>query len=397
VPEKRVKKIGKVYYPSAMLCKHFPSCGGCIAQDIPYELQLQAKQTVIESLYPSLKVSPIIPCKNPWHYRNKMEFSFSQNKAGDRFLGLILKKSRGKVFNLEECFIAPEGYAEILSRVRTWWEETPLRAFHFRSGEGTLRTFTLRQARRTGQKMALLTVSGNPQFALTQTQLNQFVQALGDPSMSIFLQIQQAIAGQPTQFFEMHLAGPAHIVEELSLNGRRFEFKISPTSFFQPNTEQAEVLYQTALNFPTLTPDSIVYDLYCGTATLGILCAPRVKQVIGIELNPHAIFDGKMNAEINNLSNIELYCGDVAKVLSEQTLPRPDLVILDPPRAGLDTAALEILRGLSPPQILYISCNPKTQAQNLLELPDYEKIHIQPIDQFPHTPHIENIVYLSKK
>ncbi|MGH2639060.1 MAG: class I SAM-dependent RNA methyltransferase, partial [Rhabdochlamydiaceae bacterium] len=292
-----------------MTCKHFPGCGGCTSQDIPYDEQLQLKQAFIESLFPSTQVLPILACQNPWHYRNKMEFSFSQNKAGDRFLGLILRKSRGKVFNLEECFIAPEGYADILSRVRSWWEGVPLRAFNFRSGEGTIRTFTLRQARRTGQKMAILTVSGSPQFAPTQSQINQFVQALSDPSMSVFLQIHQAIAGKPTQFFEMHLAGPTHIVEEITLDGRRFQFNISPSSFFQPNTEQAEVLYQTALSFPRLGPDSIVYDLYCGTATFGILCAPRVKQVIGIELNPHAIFDGKMNAEINHLTNIELYPG----------------------------------------------------------------------------------------
>lgn len=322
-----------------------------------------------------------------------MEFSFSQNKAGDRFLGLILRQSRGKVFNLEECFIAPAGYAEILARVRTWWENSNLPAFHFRSGKGTLRTFTLRGTR---QKMAILTVSGNPEFAPSETHLKQFVEALGDPSMSVFLQIHQAIAGKPTQFFEMHLAGPTHIDEELTVNSRTFQLKISPTSFFQPNTAQAQVLYQTALSLPHLTPDSIVYDLYCGTATLGILTAPRVKQVIGIELNPHAVFDGKMNAELNNLSNIELYCGDVAKVLTEQTLPRPDLVILDPPRVGLDAAALELLRRLNPSQILYISCNPKTQAQNLLELPHYKIEHIQPVDQFPHTPHIENIVYLTK-
>jgi 23S rRNA (uracil1939-C5)-methyltransferase len=380
-----------------MICKHFPGCGGCTSQDIPYPLQLEAKHALIQSLYPTLQILPIIPCENPWHYRNKMEFTFSQNKAGDRFLGLILKKSRGKVFNLEECLIAPKDYAEILSRVRTWWEHTNLPAFNFRSGEGTLRTFTLREGKRTGQRLALLTVSGDPRFAPTSTNLEHFVKALNDPTMSIFLQVHQAIKGHPTQFFEMHLSGPTHIVEELTLNDRLFKFKISPTSFFQPNTAQAELLYQTALSFPTLTPDSTIYDLYCGTATLGILSAPRVKQVIGIELNPHAVFDGKMNAELNNLSNLQLYRGDVAEVLSKEVLPAPDLVILDPPRMGLDPPALALLKKLLPPQILYISCNPKTQAQNLLQLPEYGIVHIQPIDQFPHTPHIENIIYLVKK
>ena len=130
-----------------MACKHFPSCGGCTSQDIPYDEQLRVKQNLIETLFPSSPVSPIIPCANHWHYRNKMEFSFSQNKAGDRFFGLILKKSRGKVFNLEECHIAPPEFATILGRVRSWWEKTTLRAFNFRSGEGTLRTFTLSQGK----------------------------------------------------------------------------------------------------------------------------------------------------------------------------------------------------------------------------------------------------------
>lgn len=364
---------------------------------MPYQVQLETKQALVESLFPTFPVSPIIPCQNPWHYRNKMEFSFSQNKAGDRFLGLILKQSRGKVFNLQECFIAPEGFAQALARARTWWENTPLRAFHFHSGQGTLRTLTMRQSFRTGQKMALLTVSGNPEFAMTKSQIDAFVSALDDPSMSVFLQIQQAIKGKPTQFFEMHLAGPTHIVEHLHLDGRTFEFKISPTSFFQPNTEQAEVLYKTALSLPTLDSSSCVYDLYCGTGTFGILCAPSVKQVIGIELNPHAVFDGQMNAESNNISNITFHKGDVGQTLSTLSLPPPNLVILDPPRAGLDKPALEMLRTLNPPQILYISCNPNTQAQNLLELPGYQLVHIQPVDQFPHTPHIENICLLKNK
>lgn len=378
-------------------CHHFPACGGCSLQEITYEEQLQRKQAAIETLFPSALVSPIIQSQEPWHYRNKMEFSFSQNKAGDRFLGLILKKSKGKVFNLHECHIAPPDFSHLLFRVREWWAQTSLRAFHFRSGEGTLRTITFREARRTGQRMAILTVSGNPEFAIKQKELDQFVKIFDNLSMTVFLQIHQATRGKPTQFFEMHLAGPPHIIEELTIEGRTFQFKVSPTSFFQPNTEQAEVLYRTALSFPTFNSDSCVYDLYCGTGTIGILCATRAQQVIGIELNPHAIFDGRMNAELNRLSNVEFYQGDVAQVLAQQTLPKPSLVIIDPPRAGLDRSALEILRQLNSPEIVYISCNPKIQAQNLLELTDYHIQYVQPVDQFPHTPHIENICFLTKK
>ena len=378
-----------------MTCSHFPSCGGCKTQNISYQDQLREKQAFVEGLFP--EVQPIVPCTTPWHYRNKMEFSFSQNKAGEKFLGLILKQSRGKVFNLHECLIGPKEFPEILAKVRAWWENSSLRAFHFRSGEGTLRTLTLRQSFYTGEKLALLTVSGNPTFAIPKRQIDEFVEAINEPSLSIFLQIQQAIAGRPTQFFEMHLAGPTHIVEELHVEGRTFRFNISPTSFFQPNTQQAEVLYQIALSLPQLPSTACVYDLYCGTGTLGIVAAPRVGQVIGIEINPHAIFDGQLNAAFNGVNNITFYRGDVAQVLAEQTLPKPDLIILDPPRVGLDKAALEVVRALQPEEILYISCNPVTQAQNIAELPSYTLTHVQPVDQFPHTPHIENVCLLRNK
>jgi len=165
------------------LCLHVPDCGGCTSQQIPYPEQLRHKQAEIEKIFTpfNVPVAPIIPCKDPWRYRNKMEFSFSQNKAGDRYLGLILRKSRGKVFNLQECLISPSWMSEALQRVRSWWESTPLSAFNFRNGQGTLRTLTLREGRRTKGRMAMLTVSGDPRFALTRTQLEGFVKAMNDP------------------------------------------------------------------------------------------------------------------------------------------------------------------------------------------------------------------------
>ncbi len=378
------------------LCLHVPDCGGCTSQQIPYPEQLRHKQAEIEKIFTpfNVPVAPIIPCKDPWRYRNKMEFSFSQNKAGDRYLGLILRKSRGKVFNLQECLISPSWMSEALQRVRSWWESTPLSAFNFRNGQGTLRTLTLREGRRTKGRMAMLTVSGDPRFALTRTQLEGFVKAMNDPYMSIFLRVQQAIPGRPTQFYEMHLGGPDHITEQLHLQGRTLTFKISPTSFFQPNTEQAEVLYNQAIEIANMSPNSTVYDLYCGTATLGMAFALKAQQVIAVELNPHAVFDAKANAEVNQISNIDIQCGDVGKLLSEAALLQPDLAIVDPPRPGLDSLALAALKRLQPQHILYVSCNPITQAQNLAELSEYQIIYVQPVDQFPHTPHIENIVLL---
>ncbi|HEX2580303.1 MAG TPA: 23S rRNA (uracil(1939)-C(5))-methyltransferase RlmD [Rhabdochlamydiaceae bacterium] len=375
------------------LCIHFPDCGGCTSQHIPYADQLLQKQAEIEKIF-DVPVAPIIPCKEPFHYRNKMEFSFSQDKAGRRYLGLILRKSRGKVFNLQECLISPPWMSETLQRVRSWWESTTLAAFNFRSGLGSLRTLILREGRRTGDRLAMLTVSGDPRFALNRKHLNGFIQALNDPQMSIFLRVQQAISGKPTQFYEMHLGGPDHIKERLQLQGRTLSFKISPTSFFQPNTEQAEVLYNQAIEIANMSPQATVYDLYCGTATLGMAFALKAEKVIAIELNPHAVFDAKTNAEVNKISNIDIQCGDVGMLLSQTSILQPDLAIVDPPRPGLDPLALEALKRLQPQHILYVSCNPKTQAQNIAELSGYQIIYVQPVDQFPHTPHIENIVLL---
>lgn len=380
---------------SLPLCSHVPGCGGCTFQSIPYADQLRQKQAEVEKLFSPFPVSPVIPCDHPWHYRNKMEFSFSQNKAGDRFLGLILRRSRGKVFNLQECSISPPWFAEALQSVRKWWEGTDLSAFHFRRGEGSLRTLTLREGRRTGDRLAMLTVSGDPRFALQRAHLENFVAALNDPKMTIFLRIQQAIVGHPTQFFEMHLAGPAHIHEKLFIQGKTLTFKISPTSFFQPNTEQAEKIYNTAFEMAGLSACKTIYDLYCGTATLGMVFSPLAEEVHAIELNPHAVFDGRMNAELNQITNLKIECGDVGKILSQKS-GRADLVLVDPPRAGLDANALQALLKLAPEKILYISCNPVTQAQNIKQLVGYRLLKLQPVDQFPHTPHIENIALLQR-
>jgi len=379
------------------LCLHVPDCGGCTSQSIPYSDQLIQKQAEIERIFADVPVAPIIPCKDPFRYRNKMEFSFSQDKAGNRYLGLILRKSRGKVFNLQECLISPPWMSEALQRVRSWWDSTSLTAFNFRNGLGSLRTLTLREGRRTGDRLAMLTVSGDPHFALNRKQLNGFIQALNDPQMTIFLRVQQAICGKPTQFYEMLLNGPDHITEKLHLQGKTLTFKISPTSFFQPNTQQAEVLYNQAIEIANMSPQATVYDLYCGTATLGMAFALKAKKVIAIELNPHAVFDAKTNAEINGISNIDIQCGDVGKLLSQASILQPDLAIVDPPRPGLDSLALEALKRLQPQHILYVSCNPKTQAQNIAELSDYQIIHVQPVDQFSHTQHIENIVLLLRR
>jgi 23S rRNA (uracil1939-C5)-methyltransferase len=396
-------------------CPHVPDCGGCTWQQMDYAAQLREKQQRVEAIFAPLlsiapvDVLPIVSCEDPWRYRNKMEFSFSQNRAGEKFLGLMIAGSRGHVLNLSECHLVSKWYIELLLRVRAWWEASGLAAYRM-NDTGTLRTLVVREGKKTEDKLVMLTVSGNPAYALRQMQLKSFVETVKScfPQeqqlrLSIFLRVQQIHKKTPTQFFEMHLYGPDHLLERMTLAMNppvELFFKISPTSFFQPNTLQAEKLYSLALNMLSF-PKKHVMDLYAGTATFGMAMASKAQQVTAIEINPHACFDAESNKQLNGFSNLEILCGDVSKTL-EDLRKRPDftsadLVVVDPPRSGLDDAAVNHLKSLRPEEILYVSCNPETQATNIGELVSagYRLIKLQPVDQFPHTPHIENIALLS--
>ena len=416
-PKRKGSYVGKLLEVSTAskdrrepVCLHASSCGGCSWQFLQYEKQLTYKQSLIQDLFSPLfkgEFPSIIPCDLEWRYRNKMEYTFSQNKAGDKFLGLMIAGSKGRVETLKECHLCPEHFIQILEAVKAWWEESSLLAFHGIREEGSLRTLTVREGKRTDQTMVILTVSGNPEYALTKDQLQSFVSAVlrahGGKTVSIFLRVQQAIKGQPTQFFEMHLSGPDHIQEELQITSkgfvRNYLFKISPTAFFQPNTTQAEKLYSKALEIAGDRPRKLVLDLYAGTATLGMVFAPFAEKVIAVELNPYAVFDAEVNKEINQIDNLQVLKGDVGAVLAELNIKEPDLIILDPPRTGLLLQALELVVSTNPQEILYISCAPKEQARDclLFEQAGYEIVSLQPFDQFPHTVHIENIVLLRRK
>jgi 23S rRNA (uracil1939-C5)-methyltransferase len=383
-------------------CAHARMCGGCCWQQMAYSAQLKQKEARVQKAFKQ-KSDPIIPCEQPFGYRNKMEFTFSENRAGQRFLGLMIAQAEPYVFNLTECHLTHPWFAEVLKAVRLWWESSDLKAYYPPNDTGSLRYLTVREAIRTGQKMVILNVSGNPEFALTRPQLDGYIAAVKsavEGEISIFLRIHQTKKGKPTQFFEMHLAGPDHIVEKLHLQNGSLSFKISPISFFQPNTLSAEKLYDTALS---MLPDcATVYDLYCGTGTLGMAAAQKAKRVIGIELSPEAVIDAQENLVRNQITNMVIHQGDVGKVITrlmgEASFARPDAVIVDPPRAGLDPLALHHLKTLSPKTIIYISCNPLTQAENVAELlkAGYQLKKLQPLDQFPHTYHIENIALLEK-
>lgn len=399
-------------------CQHFGQCGGCRWQHIAYEEQLKQKEEWIHRYFEPFIQSDtalhsIIPCDPPWQYRNKMELSFSSDKAGNRYLGLILYGTRGHVFQMQECHLTNPWVADAVKVVTKWWDQSGLDAYHMGSDRGSLRTLVLREGQRTGDRMVMLTVSGNPSYALDQRQIKSFVTALceaiapplPEQKLSIFLRIQQIAKGQPTQFYEMLLYGPDHIRETLHIQTAENEhhtlhFRISPTAFFQPNTRQAEKLYSHAIQLTQAPKEGVVYDLYCGTGTLGICLAKKAKKVIGIELSPESALDARENAKYNQLPHVSIHTGDVGHLLPsflQDPELRPDLVMIDPPRAGLDARAIQHLLDIKAPHLTYISCNPITQAANLEVLikSGYRLRALQPVDQFPQTIHVENIAILT--
>jgi 23S rRNA (uracil1939-C5)-methyltransferase len=395
-------------------CIHFGSCGGCRLQHLSYDDQLLQKEQLIKNIFaahlsPQVVFHPILPCLPPWQYRNKMEFSFSSDRAGNRYLGLVLQGGKGRVFNLQECHLVNPWFVQALHTVKHWWEESKLEAYHPYANTGSLRTLIVREGKRTGDRLVMLTVSGNPDFALNKLQLDHFRDSLRHAiaplnpgsKLSIFLRIQQILKGTPTQFYEMLLYGPDHIREELHIQEVAGDppynvmFKISPSAFFQPNSEQAEQLYSRALQMIKIPPDALVYDLYCGTGTLGICAARQARHVIGIELSPESALDARENVKANGLHNVQILEGDVGKVLASLA-GQPDVVMVDPPRSGLDAKAIEHLLNIKAPKLLYISCNPITQAANLEQLigGGYRLEALQSVDQFPQTMHVENIAVL---
>jgi len=402
-------------------CKHFGVCGGCRWQQMPYEQQVHFKENYVRNCYKSITTDevvfkPLIPAVSEWEYRNKMEFSFSSDSKNNQYLGLIMDSSQGRVMNLTECHLVSPWFSNLLESLREWWGRSGLDAFHPYRDTGALRTLVLRESKSVGDRMVMLTVSGNPDYAMNKSQIEGFVSAVIQSAtpidrkakLSIFLRIQQVAKGMPTNFYEMLLYGPDHIRESLKVQldpgetPQEFFFHVSPTAFFQPNPKQAEKLYSTALQMAGIEEESIVYDLYCGTGTMGLCAAKKAKQVIGIEVSPESALDARTNAALNEIENITILSGAVRHILrqitDEKKYPKPDIVLVDPPRPGLDPIAMRGLLALDADRIVYVACNPETQAENISEIikQGYKLVAVQPIDQFAQTAHIENIAVLEK-
>ena len=374
-----------------MSCLHFGSCGGCTLQNLSYQEQVNRKESSLLTLF-ERPLLPLIQADAPFRYRGKMEFSFGYVK-GQLLLGLY--KKRGQIEDLTECSLCPPWFMEIVKKTKEWGASFSLTSYYPPRDRGHLRTLTLRETAKG--RMAILTVSGNPAYTLSPEAKEALVSAL--PGCSLFVCTQIIQKKSPTRFELEKLAGDEKIEEQLTLTlkGEKvsFSFFLSPLSFLQPNPRQAEKLYEKALEIAEIEPHETVLDLYSGIGTLSHFASLLAKQVIGVELNPEAVDCAKFNKDFNKRENLTFLQGDVGEV----ALPfDPSLIILDPPRSGLTPKAIQEIIRLKPPRLLFISCNPLTQKRDclLFEEAGYKIQKLQPVDLFPQTDHVENIILLTR-
>lgn len=382
-------------------CKHFGVCGGCKWQFLDYADQCKVKEQQVKDaveriggLSPEL-VKSIIPNESPWFYRNKMELSFGSSPDGKAMLGFYPPGYHYEVFDLEECFLQSTLLPEIVKKVRDFANEHAIPVYNSHTHEGLLRSLTIREGKNTGEAMVILTTSTG-----VFDHKNAFADLFkDDPRItSVYWNSVYQVPGQPTWIEENLLTGKEFLTEALILeNGQRLEFDILPQAFFQTNTKQAEVLYSKTLEMAELSGEEVVFDLYCGTGTIGLFCAHKAKQVIGIEVNESAVESARSNALRNKITNANFYLGGVEQRL-EGLKEKPHVVIVDPPRAGLGDKVVEQCAAFRADKIVYVSCNPTTLARDLKRFAElgYTTKIIQPVDMFPQTYHVENIALLTR-
>lgn len=398
-------------------CRYFGVCGGCRWQNVRYDAQLTFKrQHVVDALeriggFHGIDVRPTLGCDQPYYYRNKMEFSFGQqwlsreemtaqrDTGSDKpsfALGLHLPGRFDRVLDLEECWLQSELSARVVNRVRRFALELQLTVYSTFTHEGFLRNLVVRESRQTGELMVnLVTRDDRPDImaSLTAALLAEFPE-ITTVCNNITERKSQVAVGDRERVYH----GSGYINERI---GTRL-YRISANSFFQTNTLQAERLYDAVRTFARFTPSDVVYDLYSGTGTIALHVADHVRSVVGVESTPAAVEDAHRNAVVNGVDNCRFLLGDLREVLAKEKnmvaeSGKPEVIILDPPRAGMHEDVVRSVMGLLPERIVYVSCNPATQARDLKMLAEQYRItDVQPVDMFPHTFHIENVVALSR-
>lgn len=401
-------------------CQHYGICGGCKWQCLPYEEQIKYKQQqVFDNLTRIGKIelpeiSPILGSKNTVFYRNKLEFTFSNKRwltekeikedvvyEQMNAVGFHIPNAFDKVLAIEKCWLQDDISNQIRNAIRDYAYAYNYSFFNFRAKEGEdrglLRNLMIRTSS-TGELMVLLQccVYSEADQAKVNTLLEYVAETF--PQITSLLYVINNKCNDTINDLDVHVfKGEDHIFEEME--GLRF--KIGPKSFYQTNSEQAYNLYKVARDFAGLTGTELVYDLYTGTGTIANFVSRNANKVIGIEYVPEAIEDAKVNSEINKIDNTLFFAGDMKDILTQDFINqhgRPDVIITDPPRAGMHTDVIDTILFAEPKRIVYVSCNPATQARDLQLLDSKYKVKaVQPVDMFPHTHHVENVVLLEKR
>ena len=394
-------------------CAHFGLCGGCKWQSVPYAEQLKMKQRQVHDQLTRIgkvelpDILPILGSEKTFGYRNKLEFGCSDKRwltkeevaAETEYtqmnaIGFHITGAFDKILPIEKCWLMDDLHNRIRNAIRDYAYATGMTFFNQRSKHGLLRDIVIRNSD-TGEWMVLV------QFHYDEDGDEERAKALlqhiadGFPEISSLLYVDNQKFNDTFNDLDIQVfKGNGYIYE--TMDG--LKFKVGPKSFYQTNTDQALRLYSVARDFAGLTGEELVYDLYTGTGTIANFVARKARKVIGIEYVPEAIEDAKVNSEINGIDNTEFYAGDMKDIRADDFIAangRPDVIITDPPRAGMHPDVVQTIIRTSAKRIVYVSCNPATQARDLALLDQYYKVKaVQPVDMFPHTPHVENVVLL---
>lgn len=418
--------IERIVTPSpiriAPRCEHFAICGGCKWQHLPYQEQLRFKQQQVEDALTRIakvelpEISPILGSSKIWEYRNKMEYTFSNKKwrtwedikSGKEFadspsaLGFHIPGGFDKVYHISECHLQDDLGNRIRNFIYDYAEENGLSFYNIKENTGLLRTLMIRIAS-TGEVMVCISFGEEEMESA-----NRLLEAISEkfPEITsllyvINLKLNDTIGDLDVKSFK----GPDYIVEEME----GLKFRVNAKSFYQTNSEQAYELYKVTRKFAGLSPEDVtegekeplVYDLYTGTGTIANFVARQARQVIGIEYVDAAIEDARLNASVNGLDNTLFYAGDMKNILTDDFVShhgRPDVMIIDPPRAGMHEDVVNVILRAEPEVLVYVSCNPATQARDISILDaKYKVTDVRPVDMFPHTHHVENVVRMVKR
>lgn len=394
-------------------CSHFGVCGGCQWQMLPYDLQLKYKQRQVKDNLQRIgkvalpEMMPILGAAETQYYRNKIEYTFGNKRYLRReelndpaingmqdVVGFHAKGMFDKIVDIDTCYLQAEPTNKIRLAIKEFARKHKYSFYDIRNHEGLLRTMQVRLCT-TGELMVNIVFGQNDEAKIKT--LLQYVREKFPEITTLLYTINTKKNDSLYDLEPVTWYGKGYVIEKLE----DFRFKIGPKSFFQTNSRQGEALYRVTRDFAELTGNETVYDLYCGTGSIGIFVSNKAKKIIGVEVIAAAIDDARENATLNDLKDTAFFAGDVIDICNDDFFAeqgRPDVIITDPPRAGMHEKLVRKILDMAAPTVVYVSCNPATQARDLNWLDEkYEVMKIQPVDMFPHTLHIENVVQLKLK